>query len=60
MRKKKYIKILAGKPKATDHLEDTGSIKWMSTEYSNSLSAFMWWALLSTVMFIYRNVKGNF
>jgi len=50
MRKEKYNKILAEKPKATNHLEDTGSIKWVLTEYRKRLTAFMWWPLLSTVM----------
>jgi len=32
---------LAEKPKATNHLEDTGSIMWMLTEYGKSSTAFM-------------------
>jgi len=39
--KKKYNKILAEKPKATDHMDDTSSIKLMLTEYSKSWTAFI-------------------
>jgi hypothetical protein len=39
--RKKVQKILAEKPKATDHFEDPGSIKWMLTEYSKSSNAFI-------------------
>jgi len=33
--------MLAEKPKATDHMGDTSSIKLMLTEYSESWTAFM-------------------